>query len=140
MTPAAVEVELKVVDLDASRRFYVDVLGFSIAYQRPEDRFIALRRGAAVLLLEEVHDNDRVSVGPLEPPLGRGVNLQFPTRDAVALERQAIEHGHRPMIPLEDRWYRVDDRAVGNRQFWLQDPDGYLLRFAEDLGSRPATA
>jgi hypothetical protein len=27
---------------------------------------------------------------------------------------------------------------VGNRQFVVADPDGYLLRFHEALGTRPA--
>jgi hypothetical protein len=26
---------------------------------------------------------------------------------------------------------------AGNRQFVVTDPDGYLLRFYEDMGSRP---
>lgn len=38
---------------------------------------------------------------------------------------------------MEERWYRADDREVGNRQFILLDPDGYLLRFYQDLGRRP---
>ena len=42
----------------------------------------------------------------------------------------------RVVLELEDRWYRTDDRALGNRQFVIEDPDGYLLRFFQDLGSR----
>lgn len=30
--------ELSVTDIEASRRFYVDILGFVICYERPEDR------------------------------------------------------------------------------------------------------
>ena len=40
-------------------------------------------------------------------------------------------------LPLEDRWYRRDDHEVGNRQVIVADPDGYLLRFSKDLGTRP---
>ena len=40
-------------------------------------------------------------------------------------------------LPLEDKWYRRDDMLLGNRQFVVADADGYLLRFFEDLGSRP---
>ena len=40
---------------------------------------------------------------------------------------------------MEERWYRVGAEARGNRQFWVQDPDGYLLRFFQDLGLRPAS-
>ena len=41
-------------------------------------------------------------------------------------------------LPLEDNWYRRGEMLLGNRQFIVQDPDGYLLRLFEDLGSRPA--
>ena len=40
-------------------------------------------------------------------------------------------------LPLEDKWYRRDDVLLGNRQFVVQDPDGYLLRFFQDIGTRP---
>jgi lactoylglutathione lyase len=42
------------------------------------------------------------------------------------------------LLPLEERWYRRGDVLLGQRQFVVQDPDGYLLRFCQDLGSRPA--
>jgi hypothetical protein len=32
---------------------------------------------------------------------------------------------------METRSYRVGDREVAQRQFCVQDPDGYLLRFCE---------
>ena len=40
--------------------------------------------------------------------------------------------------PVEEAWYRANDRYLGNRQFLVQDPDGYLLRFFEDLGESHA--
>jgi len=35
-----------------------------------------------------------------------------------------------------EAWYRVGDQEVGQREFLVQDPDGYLLRFVERLGMR----
>ncbi|CAB3629036.1 hypothetical protein LMG26840_00581 [Achromobacter dolens] len=35
-------------------------------------------------------------------------------------------------------WYRSDAIEVGVRQFLVQDPDGYLLRFSAWVGDRPA--
>lgn len=32
--------------------------------------------------------------------------------------------------------YRQDNKLLGNKEFLVQDPDGYLLRFAEDLGEK----
>ena len=37
---------------------------------------------------------------------------------------------------IEENWYRQDEKLLGNREFLVQDPDGYLLRFSEDLGER----
>lgn len=139
MTLAPIEVELKVFDLDASRAFYVDGIGFTVAYERPEDDFVALRRGPVALLLEAASADDRVAVGPLERPLGRGINLQIAVEDAAAALARCEAAGYDPMLPLEERWYRADAVEVGNRQFWVQDPDGYLLRLAEDLGTRPVS-
>ena len=39
-------------------------------------------------------------------------------------------------LELESRWYRRDAVLLGSHQFMIQDPDGYLLRFFQDLGSR----
>ncbi|WP_412071743.1 VOC family protein, partial [Pseudomonas sp. 2023EL-01195] len=45
--------ELLVVDFARSLDFYCRVLGFDVAYQRPEHRFAYLRFGEAQLMLEE---------------------------------------------------------------------------------------
>lgn len=37
---------------------------------------------------------------------------------------------------IREKWYQVDDVERGNRQFLIQDPDGYLLRFMEYIGMR----
>ena len=42
MTNARLVPELYVSDFDESRRFYTDVLGFTILYSRPEERFAYL--------------------------------------------------------------------------------------------------
>lgn len=39
-----------------------------------------------------------------------------------------------------EAWYRVGDHEGGQREFLVQDPDGYLVRLAENLGRRPASA
>ena len=37
---------------------------------------------------------------------------------------------------IEENWYRQDNKLLGNKEFLVQDPDGYLLRFSEDLGEK----
>jgi hypothetical protein len=74
-----------------------------------------------------------------ERPLGRGVNFQIRVADVAALYARVVDAGLDPFIPMEERWYRRDDVELGNKQFAVADPDGYLLRFFSDLGRRPVS-
>jgi hypothetical protein len=44
--------------------------------------------------------------------------------------------GLEPFLPLEERLYERGTDAIGVRQFAVQDPDGYLLRLSQRLGTR----
>ena len=49
-----------------------------------------------------------------------------------------LKNNHYPLfIKLEENWYRKGNELLGNKEFLVQDPDGYLLRFSENLGSKP---
>jgi catechol 2,3-dioxygenase-like lactoylglutathione lyase family enzyme len=128
--------ELDVADLSRSISFYVDVLGFRVRIERPEERFVYLTRGPVHLMLEEADGpGRRFRTAPLEYPFGRGLNLQIEVPDDH-LHAQVSRTGAAIHIPLEDRWYRQGDEEAGNRQFVVIDPDGYLLRFFTNLGRR----
>lgn len=135
-TPALVP-ELDVSDLDRSLAVYVDVLGFTCTFRRPEERFAYLAREQAHLMLEEAAGpGRRFRTAPLEFPFGRGINLQIKV-SAVDLLYAAVRRAKLTVvIPMEERWYRQDNIEAGNRQFVVADPDGYLLRFFEDRGQR----
>jgi catechol 2,3-dioxygenase-like lactoylglutathione lyase family enzyme len=131
--------ELDVVDLEASMAFYVGVLEFAVRYSRPEEQFAYLEREGAELMLEAaVGPGRRFRTAPLEHPYGRGMNLQIACSDVTALYARVTSAAAEVIISLETRWYRAGDMELGNRQFVIADPDGYLLRFFEDLGQRPA--
>jgi catechol 2,3-dioxygenase-like lactoylglutathione lyase family enzyme len=137
-SPALVP-ELDVSDLDEALAFYVDVLGFAVRYARAEERFAYLTLGGAHLMLEEAAGpGRRFRTAPLQRPFGRGMNLQIQVEDAGALHKRVLAAGFAPFLPIEDQWYRADTLLKGNRQFVVADPDGYLLRFFSDLGTRPA--
>jgi catechol 2,3-dioxygenase-like lactoylglutathione lyase family enzyme len=139
MTAPRLVPELYVSDIDCSRRFYTGVLGFAVLYDRPEERFAYLVREGAALMLEQPADPGRTWLaGPLQPPYGRGVNFQIEVGDLGPLHAAVLAAEAPLLLPLEERWYRRGDAQVGQRQFVVQDPDGYLLRFCQDLGSRPA--
>jgi catechol 2,3-dioxygenase-like lactoylglutathione lyase family enzyme len=131
--------ELYCAELARSLRFYVEVLGFDVLYTRMEESFAYLQREGAELMLEEPRGRVFLA-GPLQYPYGRGINLQIEVADVAELFA-AVQRSRSPIVlPLEDRWYRRDDSELGNRQFVVQDPDGYLLRFFQSLGSRPYAA
>ncbi len=134
--------ELAVRDTRASLRFYEDLLGFAVLYERPEEGFAYLRRGEADLMLDEIGRGRTFGVegAPLAHPLGRGMNLQIEVEAIGPLVAALARAGVDLHLPVEERWYRRGARELGVRQFVVADPDGYLLRMAEGLGERPARA
>lgn len=125
--------ELDVSDLQASLAYYSNVIGFAIVYRRLAEGFAYLDlEGANVMLEQAGGPGRRFRTAPLERPFGRGINLQIAISDVVALHRRMLAAGADVIVPLEERVYRVNDRAVVQKQFVVADPDGYLLRFFQD--------
>jgi catechol 2,3-dioxygenase-like lactoylglutathione lyase family enzyme len=130
--------ELCVFDFQYSRNFYVDTLGFKILYERPEDNFAMLEYQGSQLMLDEISTTTRTWLsGPMEKPYGRGINLQIDSDEVDALYDRVKSSGAKIFLEMEEKWYRMNDIEGGNRQFIVMDPDGYLLRFTQDLGERP---
>lgn len=127
--------ELSCEALDDSLTFYCDVLGFRVLYARPEKQFAYLTRGPVHIMLEQVNPNWKT--GPLERPFGRGLNFQIEVDDVTALRDRIVSAGFALFEDIETAWYRRDADEVGQIEFLVQDPDGYLLRFCQSLGTRP---
>lgn len=129
--------ELSVSDLRQSLSFWCRLLGFEVAYDRPLARFAFLVRGRLQVMLCE--RNGRWEPDEMLRPFGRGVNFQM-TVERLAPILAALEETGWPLYEQpSEAWYRTGDCEGGQREFLVQDPDGYLLRFAEDLGTRPPT-
>lgn len=128
--------ELNVTDIAVSLKFWCGLLGFNILYDRAEEGFAYLARENASVMLEQL-GKDSWHVGEMSRPFGRGINLQIHV-SAVQPMLDSLAKADWPLyLPLRERWYRAGDMESGQLQFLVQDPDGYLLRFAEDLGERP---
>ena len=120
-----------------SLRFYTELLGFRVLYSRLEERFAYLERDGAELMLEQSVSQDRLwPRAELAYPFGRGINCQIQVADAERLHAAILAAGVALYLPLEERWYRREIDEIGVRQFAIQDPDGYLLRFSEVIGER----
>lgn len=134
--------ELCCSNLKTSLAFYMDVLGFEIQYQREEERFAMLERQGSRIMLDEISNNSAEGTNrtwissALEKPFGRGMNLEIRTTKIDELYNHVQQSDATIFLPIEEKWYRVNDSEVGNRQFIVLDPDGYMLRFAQDLGER----
>lgn len=131
--------EIAVTDWKASKRFYCEVLGFGCRYERPDEGFAYLNLGEAELMIDQIGAGRTFDDGhlPVAYPFGKGVNLQIRVADVAQLV-SAIQAAGMPLyLPLEEKWYGKGNSEVGNWQFVVADPDGYLLRFYQDMGSRP---
>jgi catechol 2,3-dioxygenase-like lactoylglutathione lyase family enzyme len=128
--------ELQVSDIVASVDFWCERLGFGIAYQRAEENFAYLERpeGAQIMLSQR---SGRWETAPLDRPYGRGAMFQVyvasiePVRQSLAAAGWPLYAGPREV------WRAVGDREAGQREIFVQDPDGYLVMVADDLGERP---
>ncbi|NWE23467.1 VOC family protein [Pseudomonas sp. P7548] len=129
--------ELMVTDLGKSLEFWASCLGFTVAYQRLEDGFAYLDLDGAQVMLEQVDPlANQWQTGELQHPFGRGFNLQIDVA-AVQPVLQRLEQAAYPLFKAcADVWYRAGEVEVGQREFLVQDPDGYLVRLVERLGER----
>lgn len=125
--------ELTVSDIERSKQFYTEILGFKIEYERPENKFVFLSLGEAQLMLEE--ENGNWSVGELKYPYGNGVNFQI---EVTQLERAVTSIKEKGIHLFKDVFcskYRCGNVVYEEKEFLILDPDGYMLRFSETVES-----
>lgn len=121
--------ELSVRDIEESKAFYTGILQFTLEYERPEDRFAFVSLEGNQLMLEEI--NHHWETGELEYPFGRGINFEMTVSDAEDLYRKVRAAGIAPFREMKVSRYRKDDEEIIQKEFLIQDPDGYLLRFTD---------
>ena len=124
--------ELSVTNLEKSLKFY-KTAGFKLEYDRPENKFAFISLGEIQFMLQEISENDKWSLAPLTYPFGNGINFQLEVNNLDKIYNSLKENGYSITYDIEENWYRQDDKLLGNREFLIQDPDGYLLRFFEDI-------
>lgn len=87
-------------------------------------------------MIEEITSSRFWKTGEIEAPLGRGMNLQIEIKNVDLIYSRIKKANYPIFFEMEEKWYRKHTTEVGNKQFLVQDPSGYLLRFTEDLGLR----
>ena len=119
MVPTSLRLEIFPADLNATVRFYVDLLGFSLATDRRSDAlpYLAVKR-------------DDVHIGAVAIPGGHAAHRRPPTGVEIVIEVDYL-HVERDRIRLAG-WPIEEDimrRPWGLQDFRVLDPDGYYLRF-----------
>lgn len=127
--------ELSVTNLENSLKFY-QTIGFKIEYERPENKFAFLSLGEIQFMLQEISKDDKWEISPLLYPFGNGINFQLEVENVDKIYSFLKDHNYKIAFEIEENWYRQDEKLLGNKEFLVQDPDGYLLRFSEDLGCK----
>jgi predicted enzyme related to lactoylglutathione lyase len=126
--------ELSVTNYNISIDFYVNIIGFEIDYKREENKFAMISINKAQIMISEINGN--WDTGKLDYPYGRGINFQIEVENVDIIIKRLRENNIKIFREIMENWYEANGEEYGNKEFLVQDPDGYLLRFFEDIGIR----
>src|SRR5689334_2494444 len=123
---------IAVRDVEASSHWYQAVFGFQSGHGGPEyERLIY--EGKLVMQLHHWDAHDHPYLGDAdEPSHGNGVVLWFQTDNIDEAYQRARKQGAEILEELKV------NLSANHREFWLRDPDGYVLVIAGasgDLGA-----
>ncbi|MBW9169957.1 bleomycin resistance protein [Clostridium estertheticum] len=126
--------ELSVLDIKRSLDFYLNILFFKLEYQRKTDKFALISLNDSQIMIEEI--NGFWESGILEYPFGRGINFQIAVENIDELYENIKKQKYKIKVEIKENWYKANNTLIGQKEFLIMDPDGYLLRFAQNLGER----
>lgn len=118
--------ELSVSNIENSIKFYTSI-GFQIKYERKKDKFCFLELEKNQIMIEQINDN--WNTGVLEYPFGRGVNISMSIKDIDQYYDEIKKNNIKLFQEIKVSKYQVDNIVYEDKEFLIQDPDGYLLRF-----------
>jgi uncharacterized glyoxalase superfamily protein PhnB len=125
---------LVVADIGRSSAFYRDVLGFTVITTVPEAApfvFVWLQRGGVNVFLNVQHAVAHDMPALASRPIG-GTATMFMTvepggsGDGIDALFAQVEKSARVVMPIKDQFY-------GMREFGVEDPDGYVIVFAQRI-------
>lgn len=125
--------ELLVNDYDRAKQFYGDILGFSLCFERPEDRFGYFDLGGAQIMLLE---RDQASAA-LPAITDARIHFQIEVEQLESLIRRLAEAEQALHKAPYTARYRGENSIYVQREFFVRDLDGYLLRFFQHLAEEP---
>jgi glyoxylase I family protein len=122
-TPGVHHVALRVTDLDRSRRFYIDTLGFPLAME--VDNLVLFLAGGTAIGLRGP-ENGRTPDGDVFNPFRAGLDhIALACTDESELERVADALAR---AGVENTGVKMDD-TLGKRYVAFKDPDRIAWEF-----------
>ena len=118
--------ELSVSNIENSIEFYTSI-GFKIIYERKKDKFCFLELENNQIMIEQINNN--WNTGILEYPFGRGINISMTKKNIDQYYNKIKEKNIKIFQEIQINKYQVDEKIYEDKEFLIQDPDGYLLRF-----------
>ena len=125
-TFTSVTPNLLVRDIARSTAFYRDVLGFQIKQTVPDQApyvFVWLERDEVPVFLNDPAAVEKDMTGAAARPAGGTATLFFVLTSVDAYHAQVAPHA-KVIMDLKTQFY-------GMREFAIEDPDGYVLIFAQ---------
>ena len=126
--------ELYCEDIQVTKKFYIEVFGFEVKYERVEEEFVYFTLNGIDIMVEGINGvGRRWLTDKMEKPFGRGINFQWDVSEIDELYSRV-----KALVPdsiyleMESKEYQCGDKIAVQRQFIVQDPNGYLFRFCCD--------
>ena len=78
----------------------------------------------------------RFETGPMQSPFGQGVMFQIYFQNITSILSTLSACDWPIYLGPREVWRKVGDREAGQQEVFVQDPDGYLLMLAQNIGER----
>ena len=118
-------VVLRVADIERSKRFYTELLGFKLLEEDPDHGGVFLSLGDESHCLDLQPSTDP-TVGPQPTPFRTRTGLGLGHVAFLVADRAALEAAHRELIAHGVEIVAALDH-VSQQSIYFRDPDGYVL-------------
>lgn len=118
-----VHFSIAVSDLDASQRFYTEILGLTLLRSAPAIGMAFLRAG-----------DDHVVLAKVNAPLHRDAGDSRQAHHAFKVDPERYDDAKAFLASKGVVVFEEEDRKHGvfvGRQFYIRDPDGTVIEFSE---------
>ena len=124
---SVVHFSIAVSDLDASRKFYTEILGLKLVQVAPAIGMVFLRAG-----------EDHIILAKSDAPLEREAKDSRRAHHAFKVAAEKYDDAKTFLAAKGVEVFEEEDRKTGvfvGRQFYIRDPDGAVIEFTEWNGT-----